>query len=259
MAPIKFEEHIKDKLEKRTIKPSNNAWEILSSRLERKEDKPKRKFVWWIGIAASLVGVFLVSTLFFNNENETTNPTLVETPVNEDVKEQVEESVDNVIVENHETSEEKISKKSEIKGFETVKQVVEKQSTTALKKQENPVVVNKEFGNNITETNSIDKESLITTSSLVSDEKNQEIIALNEELEHVNNQVTDSEIESLLEKAQNDIALSREKKSSTKVVNANSLLEDVETDLDKSFRDRMLNTIISSYKTVKTAVAERND
>jgi len=34
MAPIKFEEDIRDKLEKRQLKPSSNAWKKLSDRLD---------------------------------------------------------------------------------------------------------------------------------------------------------------------------------------------------------------------------------
>ena len=67
MAPIKFEENIKNKLEKRTINPSEDSWAKLSNKLDEQEGKSNKKIVWWIGIAASLVGVFLVTTLYFLN------------------------------------------------------------------------------------------------------------------------------------------------------------------------------------------------
>ncbi len=65
MAPIKFEEHIKDKLEKRRIEPSDKAWSKLSEKLDEHEGKSNNKMFWWLGIAASLVGVFLITTLIF--------------------------------------------------------------------------------------------------------------------------------------------------------------------------------------------------
>ena len=40
MAPIKFEDNIKDKLENRRLKPSLDAWDSLSKRLDN-QDKRK--------------------------------------------------------------------------------------------------------------------------------------------------------------------------------------------------------------------------
>ena len=42
MAPIKFEENIKDKLDKRTIQPSTEAWVKLSSRLDAQEQNTSK-------------------------------------------------------------------------------------------------------------------------------------------------------------------------------------------------------------------------
>ena len=42
MAPIKFEEQLKDKLEKRTMSPSAESWAKLSDRLDAEDQKNKR-------------------------------------------------------------------------------------------------------------------------------------------------------------------------------------------------------------------------
>ena len=47
MAPIKFEENIKDKLEKRIIDPSVNSWNKLSDRLDKHKDGSNNKKIWW--------------------------------------------------------------------------------------------------------------------------------------------------------------------------------------------------------------------
>ena len=46
MAPIKFEENIKDKLEKRTVMPSEASWSKLSQRLDGEEKRNKRSSFW---------------------------------------------------------------------------------------------------------------------------------------------------------------------------------------------------------------------
>jgi len=42
------------------------------------------------------------------------------------------------------------------------------------------------------------------------------------------------------------------------LVDANALLQDVEAELQDSFRTRVFETLKSTFKTVKTAVADRN-
>jgi hypothetical protein len=70
---------------------------------------------------------------------------------------------------------------------------------------------------------------------------------------------SDEEIERLLKQAEKDITKQRLQKGNTMTVSAQSLLQDVEADLDHSFRSKVFDALISSYKTVRTAVAERND
>ena len=43
MAPIKFEEQLKEKLEQRTIQPSQDAWNKLNDRLDNVEEKQNNK------------------------------------------------------------------------------------------------------------------------------------------------------------------------------------------------------------------------
>ena len=46
---------------------------------------------------------------------------------------------------------------------------------------------------------------------------------------------------------------------STGVVNAHALLQDVEDDLEQSFRSKVFQALKENYITVKTAVAQRNN
>ena len=77
MAPIKYEEDIKNRLDKRTIKPSVKSWDTLSQRLDSEEKKNNKKGFWWLGIAASVIGVLLVSNFFLNIETTNNINTIV--------------------------------------------------------------------------------------------------------------------------------------------------------------------------------------
>ena len=69
MAPFKFEEDIKSVLEKRTITPSKTVWSELEKTLEKTSEPTKKKGFWWIGIAASVVGIFWISISFLNSNS----------------------------------------------------------------------------------------------------------------------------------------------------------------------------------------------
>ncbi len=251
MAPIKFEENIKDKLEKRTIEPSDLAWNKLSDKLDAQKGRSNNRKYWWLGIAASIVGVFLVSTLFFNkSEEETVQQIIVETPINEIIKAQEKLPIENAVVENEESSKNEESKRQKEAVINTVKKEGKRKTFTKTNKSIKPkteIVANK-----VLEEEVIRNEDLSTIN-------NQEIIAQIPELEKDKVLVTDAEIELLLQGAQKDLVTNKIKTESAKTVDANLLLQDVETDLEKSFRDKVFNTIITGYNTVKTAVVERND
>ena len=66
MAPSNWDNHIKESLEKRQLQPSQDAWSKLQSRLESEEKRKSNKTFWWLGLAASIVGIVFISTLFFN-------------------------------------------------------------------------------------------------------------------------------------------------------------------------------------------------
>jgi hypothetical protein len=77
MASVKFEESLKDKLEKRTLQPSSDAWDKLSTDLDASNKNSKRGFLFYIGIAASIIGIIFVTNIMFNaSENQLVEPTV---------------------------------------------------------------------------------------------------------------------------------------------------------------------------------------
>ena len=118
--------------------------------------------------------------------------------------------------------------------------------------------------NEVVDTNSKSIESpnsnnVINDRSILFSNNSQNSVALNTETDTNQKSEIDLEIDLLLNNAQKDVALIENKNNDRAVVDANSLLEEVEIDLEDSFRNKIFQTIKSSYKTVKTAVAERNN
>ena len=79
------------------------------------------------------------------------------------------------------------------------------------------------------------------------------------EIKSKNISVTDKEIDSLLKTASKALFKEKLQKETSKTVDANALLMSVEDDMGQSFRSKVFEALTESYKTVKTAVAERNN
>ena len=89
MAPNKFEKHIKEQLEEREILPSSKAWEQLSEKMDAATPQSNKKGYLWYAVAASVIGLIMLSVVFF-----TTESTILETEtiVVEEQKEVIEET-----------------------------------------------------------------------------------------------------------------------------------------------------------------------
>ena len=256
MAPIKFEKNIQDKFERRTIQPSENAWHRLSDELDAYEGKTNKSMFWRIGIAASLVGVLLITTYSLKTrDSETVLPTVVETPTVRSYEMEIEqpESLENVKVE--------AILKTDI--ISEVNSAVSNQSSNkkqySLNKRGNLNSMKEEVANKSFEKSQTNNEIRKNSDLIMNDQNIHESLAENTQMESNNSVIKDSEIEFLLETAQKDLLANTMNTGRKTKVDANTLLEDVETDLDESFKDKIFNTIVSGYNTVVTAVADRND
>ena len=241
MAPIKFEENIKDKLEKRTIKPSADAWQTLASRLETKNNKKKSPYYLWLGVAASIVAIMFIASQLFVNKNNTT----IETPV---------------IVNTNKETIKKVESQNVLQKKDVLTNNVEKESVKELNiktpKSEKTEVA--QLTKQKEEKTVLPKEVIVNKTSF-EDLKVQQVVAQIQGLKDKGESVTDKDIDALLDQAQKEITLQNIYNETTKTVDANALLQDVESDLQQSFRDKVFNALKSSYNTVKTAVAERNN
>lgn len=256
MAPIKFEEQIKEKLENRRIQPSKQGWNKLSERLEAQEKSKNSTPYWWLGIAASIIGVLFVVSQFWNNNNKTkVSPMVVDT--------QEKSSKDSIILLANESIfiEDFIKKENDEKDNNNTtpielkrKNILNtdniKEAVSVISKQK----VNKQEDDIITKPVEIIKENLS-----FEDQQIKDVVAKVEALKNDNKTVTEDDIDALLLQAQKEIRLHNLINKTTGVVDANLLLQDVEADLDQSFRSKVFEALKSSYTSVKTAIAQRNN
>ncbi|MDT0559043.1 hypothetical protein RM697_10310 [Ichthyenterobacterium sp. W332] len=259
MAPIKFEDNMREKLERRTIQPSAEAWSTLSNRLDDNDKSNSKKGLWWLGIAASIALLIYSGIIFFEKENESISTEIVDKPL-EEIQ---------IIEQNplSEASEEKMAVKEtdykEIKESKNVNSANEIKQIIDTKKQK-PVINDLAYQPSENKVSSdLRKEELVTSlvqnKTTFEEQKFKEVMAEIKTLHNDGSAVTNREIDSLLTLAQKELFKDKLFKENSKTVDADALLEGVETELEQSFRTRVFKAIKSNYETVKTAVAERNN
>lgn len=225
MEQNKLENEFRKKLNQREITPGENSWDRLDAMLTVAEgEKPTRSYSW-IYIAASIVGFAFLGTFFFNQVDKKTN---------------IENN--NVVIENSKKAE-PMQKKISI--------------VPSNSKSESTVVISevKKVKRNSTDTNPIITNQVAQNSSSlipIVDEKltNQKT----EQLAFSN--TSDNTVDEMLAAVK---TTSKEGISKTRVkVNPNTLLTQVDGELELSFREKVINKVNKNYQTVKVALANRN-
>jgi len=268
MAPIKLEDNIREKLEEREIQPSNEAWRKLNVQLAGSSVRKSNKIIWY-AIAASVAGILLLASVFFNKSNDVSlQPTdIVDVQTSE---KEINHKTDLFLPERINSEEEvvqdiaseepaKINEKKETKN--TIK-------TPTLQKTNTPVLATnmKVVSETIAKVyppsdkkvdHSLQEEGIKISEEVFIDKKVDEVIAQVELLQNGNNEVTRIDIDALLVNAKHQIE--KRRLSSTKKVDPAALLGDVEWDLDRSFRDKVYDALNDGYDIIRTAVVERNN
>ncbi|MFD0989138.1 hypothetical protein ACFQ1R_03445 [Mariniflexile jejuense] len=243
MEQNKFDQQIKETLEGRSLQPSNNAWEKLSNRLDETSQN-KTKTYWYIGVAASVVGILFIAVQFYNTKP--IEPVIVNTPT---VK-QAENT--QVAIEKPETTNTVLETIQPVENVESFKE------NSIVKVTETNVVLDKKQSI-LKETNAIVNTKANQEALTFEEQKIKDLVAKVEELKAQNKEVTNADIDALLLEAQKEIRFKKATNKNTGLVDANLLLEEVETDLDQSFRSKVFDAIKASFGTVKTVVAQRNN
>ena len=225
MEPNKIDNQIREKLNAREIQPSAQAWDRLDAMLTVSEEKKPKKGYGWFFVAASTILFFGLGFFLFNS-NETTeinNSTPIVTTINEEIDTVETNKINEISVEN-------------------VKSVLVQNEINKSKPARNIKSV---------ETN---KE---TKSESVLEEK----ITSNSQLPTPNSYKYVSPENLLAEVQTGEKVITSDKKISPKPkmkVDANSLLTNVEKELDENHRETTLDKLNRKFKDAKSALANRN-
>jgi hypothetical protein len=226
MEPNKFENQFRKELSKRKIKPSEAAWNRLDAMLDVAEKK-KRKFSW-IAVAASFLGFLLIGTVYFNQTGNT------------------------IVVPKHEVVvHHSVAPKTTVVSANSIKLEAEHEKDLVA-----GVVQKSTSGTNNILT--LKEESIV-----VNNNSNQIVVVsiINQKTEQksIKPQASDLTVDELLAAVEN--SSKKESQLEKKIaihVNANTLLSQVDGELELSFREKVMNKVSKNYQTVRVALSNRN-
>ena len=248
MEPNKLETQIKEKLNSREIQPTEMAWDRLDAMLSVSEEKKTKRFPFltskFIGIAASVL-VFLSVGLYFINQENTDSDVQESVVVKEEIKTNTSEENNN-----------------EVKEINSIP--VQSEEQVAVTTNNKPQTINKKSSQSFNQNNQNNQKTTVNP-----------IINKNKEIEYLGNgdvaqkdlprietrkQILVSKpnyvnVDDLLASVENE---SKNTKKPSVKVNANTLLSQVDGELEQSFRQKAINRISKNYKEVKVALANRN-
>ena len=241
MEPNNFEKDFREKLNQRTIEPSDKAWDRLDAMLSIAEEKKqsKKKSKKWLYIAASLVGFLLVGTVYFNRfETEEIKDSI---PIVLEQKKDVD-TLNNLNIDKEDAIDVKSDNPKIIMKHHSVVADIKGQAMH-LEQLENKV--------ELSIKNNLKEDSAIVDSSK---NKNDQSATRNKYIsaEKLLAEVNDGKFEV---KANNEIIKETRKAIS---VNPNDLLLNAETELNQSFRESALDKFNKNFKVVKSAIVNRN-
>ncbi|UOB18507.1 hypothetical protein [Abyssalbus ytuae] len=238
-----FEERSKEKMEARKITPSPHAWEKLESWLNKTERPKKGFFVPYWAAACIMVAMALsVILLLIKKQPEQTLVNVEEnikaSPVSEKERDLPAVTITPSEEKNvqYNNNEQAISSNNKPAGFsgKNKQKVIQKNPDMPAERSKQPVMA------------AFEEEKV---KQVV-----EQVYAMNAKRE-----VTTEEIEQLLKMAQKQLDSQRTlyNKDNNKI-DAVALLDEVEHELEKSFRDKVFEALKEGAVIIKTAVADNN-
>lgn len=273
MAPIKFEDHIKEQLEERRINPSAAGWERISGQLEMQQGKKKSKRVLWMSIAASFIIGVGITAVFLQNDTTDVEPVVI-APEKTEKQEVITENSEkpNVPALEPQVQQEQLVQVETPKSTNTQKG--EEAKTTQRRKtaRKQLLVMNNNFTEAVATANGTKKSDAkngqqdgqiginqFKESPILKDiklQKNAEAVAQIENKELV----TDQEIEALLSNAQRNIISDQLLNKGNITIDANALLLDVEAEVDpERFKDKIFRALKQEVGKAVDAVANKDN
>ena len=225
MKPNKIDNQIREKLNAREIQPSAQAWDRLDAMLAVSEEKKPKKGYGWFFVAASTILFFGLGFFLFNSNEtkEINNSNPIVTTINEEVDTVETNKINEISVEN-------------VKSVLAQNEINNSKSAINLKS---------------VETNKVIKEENVL----------EEKITPNTQHPTPNTYKYVSPENLLAEVQTGEKVITSDKKISPKTkmkVDANSLLTNVEKELDENYRETTLDKLNRKFQDAKSALANRN-
>ena len=225
MKPNKIDNQIREKLNAREIQPSAQAWDRLDAMLTVSEEKKPKKGYGWFFVAASTILFFGLGFFLFNSNEtkEINNSNPIVTTINEVMDSTEATKINQISV-----------------------------------KEEQLVLVQNEVNFSKTQTNKKSEEAnkLMETENIL-----EEKISPNSQLPTPNTYKYVSPENLLAEVQTGEKVITSDKKIRPKVkmkVDANSLLTNVEKELDENHKETTFDKLNRKFKDAKSALANRN-
>lgn len=243
MERLKYEDRFKKELKGREITPSGGSWEKLRDRLDAEEHRSVRSW-WWTGIAASVAAGIVIAALVFSGKETEVVPQVVDSPAQEVIQEDSgrDEYTEGKITEHFSPATEKKNPA-----------VAERKEQSERQKQSAGSVAQTVPGTG--KAGSTDNQVILREQEVGMPEDIR-ISEVSAPLE-ASREVSDAEIDALLRKATLQISTERSEEI-VRGIDAGDLLRDVESELEQSFRKKVLEVLQDGFSRAKNAVANRN-
>lgn len=272
MPRLDFEKQFSRQLKDRELQPSQGSWEKLQGKLEQGEKKRSPLYLWF-GVAASMAGALLILNFVFGDPVVDTPPGIVNTEVEKTEASPAEDpsSDSRVVLEEPEATKEKVD------PFKFREEIVLRSTATEVANNAEvagpgePVKAKASEKADILLAPSADEAVAAGSETLAEEDfgtrqiTDAEIDALlkdaiaevSKELPQAR-EVTDAQIEALLAEARAEV---RNEKIlyQTATYDAGTLLQEVETELEHSFREQVFDIIRDGFRKTRNAVVNINE
>lgn len=237
MEPNNIENKFREKLNSREIQPSDKAWDRLDAMLTLNE-KPKRNYRWMY-FAASILGFILIATVFFSQTEEVIDAANVKLVIEEN---------------NEEVKDSNLEKALQIPLEKNTKEAVAVGENEQKKQSLKSNVVLKKQG--LAQTALVSNITKKTVNNLVQNTSSKETIDV---YINTSNSAVKVDAETLLASIEAQNTKSSATKNSVAIkVSPNDLLTQVDSELEQSFREKVIQSVNKKYHEVKVAFANRN-
>jgi len=266
---IKFEDNIREKLQEREIQPSSKAWKKLTTKLDSQQKRGNKKVLWY-SIAAGFVGILIVTSLVFDNSSTKLEKNKILVDDNTIIVDNRNNEINIIpvkILTEKIASQDSDSKKYFYRYKKRGDNIVSEKKPVLIKNNvKKPEVIFTSNEAKVTNneyrqfeiTSNKDIVKIVHENTFV-DSKVDEVVAQVQALQKNNKMISLQEIDVMLIKAQHKIQMKRILNDKTNKINATALLNNVELELETSFRDKVFEALGNGFNVIRTALVERNN